>query len=102
MKVLITGCAGLIGGNFCKWLDPSIEIIGVDDLSGGYRENVPERVTFVHADLTNEADQSMIELYQSFEDSSIPNCPQCGQQMNKQFNSPPGIVFRGDGWAGKK
>ena len=36
------------------------------------------------------ADQSMIELYQSFEDSSIPNCPQCGQQMNKQFNTPPG------------
>jgi len=48
------------------------------------------------------ADQAMIELYQSFEDSSIPNCPQCGQQMNKQFNTPPGIVFRGDGWAGKK
>jgi len=63
MKVLITGCAGLIGGNFCKWLDPSIEIIGVDDLSGGYRENVPERVTFVHADLTNEADQKIIESH---------------------------------------
>jgi putative FmdB family regulatory protein len=49
-----------------------------------------------------QADQSMIEMYQSFEESSIPNCPQCGQQMNKQFNTPPAIVFRGDGWAGKK
>jgi len=47
------------------------------------------------------ADQAMIELYQSFEDNSIPNCPQCGQQMNKQFNTPPGIVFRGGGWGGK-
>jgi len=46
------------------------------------------------------ADQSMIVMYQSFEDSSIPNCPQCDQQMNKQYQATP-TIFRGDGWAGK-
>jgi len=46
------------------------------------------------------ADQSMIEMYQSFEDSSIPNCPQCGQQMSKQFQATP-AVFRGTGWGGQ-
>jgi len=46
------------------------------------------------------ADQSMIEMYQSFEDSSIPNCPQCGQQMSKQYQATP-AVFRGTGWGGQ-
>ena len=63
MKVLITGCAGLIGGNFCRWLPSDVDVIGVDDLSGGYIENVPERVTFVKADLTNESDQAIIESH---------------------------------------
>jgi putative FmdB family regulatory protein len=47
------------------------------------------------------ADYSMIEMYQSFEDSSIPNCPQCGQQMSKQYQATP-AVFRGTGWGGQK
>lgn len=63
MKVLITGCAGLIGSNFCRWLPLDVDVIGVDDLSGGYIENVPERVTFVKADLTNESDQAIIESH---------------------------------------
>ena len=63
MKVLVTGCAGLIGSNFCKWLDPSIDVVGVDDLSGGYEEYIPKRVTFVKANLVNETDQKIIESH---------------------------------------
>jgi len=41
--VLVTGAAGLIGSRFVDWLvstRPEITIIGIDDLSGGYIENV--------------------------------------------------------------
>jgi UDP-glucose 4-epimerase len=61
MRILVTGCAGLIGANFCKWVDESVEIFGVDDLSGGYIENVPSKVHFIKADLTDKDDQQKIE-----------------------------------------
>ena len=46
-----------------------------------------------------QADQSQIEMYQSLEDSSIPNCPVCSQQMSKQYQATP-AHFRGTGWGG--
>ena len=61
MKVLVTGCAGLIGSNFCKWLPVDVQVIGIDDLSGGYLEQIPSRVKFIQADLTNQEDQKIIE-----------------------------------------
>lgn len=68
MKVLVTGCAGLIGSKFCEWLlenkgDSIVSIVGVDNLSGGIPENVPEGITFVKADLTNADDQKVIESH---------------------------------------
>ena len=41
------------------------------------------------------ADYTMIEMHQSFEDSSIPQCPLCGQQMNKQFQATSNINVKG-------
>lgn len=63
MKVLITGCAGLIGANFAKYLlslEQDIEIIGLDNLSGGYIENVPDNITFLKLNLTDENDQKQL------------------------------------------
>ena len=46
MNVLITGVAGLVGANFAEYLlskrqELGIDkVIGVDDLSGGYVENL--------------------------------------------------------------
>jgi UDP-glucose 4-epimerase len=64
MRVLVTGCAGLLGANFCEYLlenIDNIEIIGVDDLSGGYIENVDKRVKFLKTNLTHKQDQKIIE-----------------------------------------
>lgn len=45
MKVLITGIAGLLGSNLADYLiNKKIEVIGVDDLSGGYIENINQNV----------------------------------------------------------
>jgi UDP-glucose 4-epimerase len=50
LKVLITGIAGLLGSNFAHWLkDKDVEIIGLDDFSGGYRENIPEGIKVIES-----------------------------------------------------
>ena len=57
MKVLITGVAGLLGSRLADWLienQPEVEIIGIDDLSGGYYDNVNPKVKFIEANLTNQ------------------------------------------------
>mgnify|MGYP000359474438 CR=1 FL=1 len=42
-KILITGVAGLLGSRLADWLveNTEHEVIGIDDLSGGYIDNVP-------------------------------------------------------------
>jgi UDP-glucose 4-epimerase len=65
MKVLITGVAGLIGARLADYLienQPDCEIIGIDDLSGGYTENLNPKVKFIEANLINK-----VTLAQTFE-----------------------------------
>lgn len=53
-KVLVTGCAGLIGSHFTRYLlDKGHEVIGVDDLSGGYIENLDPRLKFHQKNLVD-------------------------------------------------
>jgi UDP-glucose 4-epimerase len=41
--VLITGVAGLFGANYSRYLlDRGFSVVGIDDLSGGYKEFLPE------------------------------------------------------------
>jgi len=64
MKILITGVAGLIGSRMADWLInnvPDCKVVGIDDLSGGYIENVPQKVKFYNLDLKN------VELTSVFE-----------------------------------
>jgi UDP-glucose 4-epimerase len=54
--ILITGVAGLIGSRLAEWIiknQTEYEVIGVDDLSGGYIENVPKEVKFYHMDINS-------------------------------------------------
>ncbi len=56
--VLVTGVAGLIGSNFSHWLlnNTDVEVVGIDNLSGGWRENVPshKRMTFYQLSVEND------------------------------------------------
>jgi UDP-glucose 4-epimerase len=70
MTILITGVAGLIGSNFADWIikhHPEHRVIGIDDLSGGYIENVNDKVIFHEFDLIDGK-----KLQQVF-DSEKPN-----------------------------
>jgi len=54
MKCLVTGIAGLLGSNFSRHLlSKGYEVVGADDLSGGYKEFVPTSAIFYQVDLAN-------------------------------------------------
>ena len=58
MKVLITGIAGLLGSRLADWIvenHPNVQIIGIDDLSGGYQENINQNVIFYRLDLSKDS-----------------------------------------------
>ena len=62
MKVLITGVAGLLGSRLADWITenkPEVEIYGIDDLSGGYQENINDDVYFFKKNLVT--DESFIK-----------------------------------------
>lgn len=64
MNILITGVAGLLGSRLADWILDNVEcnIIGIDDMSGGYVENVDPRVNLFKINLANSN-----ELEQIFE-----------------------------------
>lgn len=65
-KILITGVAGLLGSRLADWIlnnYPYVEVIGVDDLSGGYIENVNEKVKFFKININ---DTSFKNIFQDF------------------------------------
>lgn len=53
-RILITGVAGLIGSYMAEYLlARGHEVYGIDNLSGGYAENIPSEVKFYSEDLGN-------------------------------------------------
>tara|TARA_R100000541_G_scaffold9401_2_gene16977 strand:- start:282 stop:1304 length:1023 start_codon:yes stop_codon:yes gene_type:complete len=65
-NILITGVAGLLGSRLADWIiknKPEYNIIGVDDLSGGYKENVHPKVNFWQMDLVNHPIENIFEAH---------------------------------------
>lgn len=59
--VLITGAAGFIGNHFSRYLlDKGYHVVGLDDLSGGYKDLTDPRVSFYKAQLGNKDDLSIL------------------------------------------
>lgn len=66
MTVLITGVAGLLGSRLADWLIdnyPAIKVVGIDDLSGGYKENVNSKVDFWQMDLAEHPIENCFEVH---------------------------------------
>ena len=54
MKILVTGVAGFMGSHLADaFLAKGYDVIGIDNLLGGYEENVPSGVDFYNIDLDN-------------------------------------------------
>lgn len=66
MKILITGVAGLIGSRMATWILDNIKdaiVTGVDDLSGGYIENIDERINFNKIDCNSEEFSNLVQNF---------------------------------------
>ena len=66
MNILITGVAGLLGSRLADWIlenDPDVTVIGVDNLSGGYVENINSRVKFYKLDLIRDSISDLFQKY---------------------------------------
>lgn len=64
--VLITGVAGLLGSRLADWIiknKPGYKVVGIDDLSGGYKENINPEVEFWQMDLVNHPIENCFEVH---------------------------------------
>ena len=53
-NALVTGGAGFIGSHVAKWLlNENYDVVVLDDLSGGYQDNIPAGARFVKGSVTN-------------------------------------------------
>ncbi len=64
--VLITGVAGLLGSRLADWIietQPDITVVGVDDLSGGFKENINPKVKFWQMNLIEHPIENIFEAH---------------------------------------
>jgi UDP-glucose 4-epimerase len=65
MKIFVTGCAGLLGANYSRHLiSVGHEVIGIDDLSGGYKAFVPKAENFSFVKLNLERRKKIVDLFE--------------------------------------
>lgn len=65
-SILITGVAGLIGSRMADWIienHPEYEVVGIDNLFGGYMENVNEKVIFYKRELGEDDISDIFEKH---------------------------------------
>jgi UDP-glucose 4-epimerase len=66
-NIVITGVAGLIGSRMADWIavnHSEYNIIGIDDLSGGYIENINSKVQFHQIDCKPSELKEIFAKYQ--------------------------------------
>lgn len=64
--ILITGVAGLLGSRLSDWIletKPDFDVVGIDDLSGGYIENVNKKVIFYKNDCCDNSIKDIFEKH---------------------------------------
>ena len=65
--ILITGVAGLIGSRLADWIvenHPEYQVVGIDDMSGGYLENVNPNVKLYKETIGFDGIEYIISSYQ--------------------------------------
>ena len=65
MKIFVTGCAGLLGSNYSRHLlRNGHQVIGIDDLSGGYKAFIPKDDNFTFKKFNLEKRKKVVELFE--------------------------------------
>jgi UDP-glucose 4-epimerase len=65
MNILITGVAGLLGSRLADWIieNTNHQVIGIDNLSGGYIDNVNEKCIFYQRELSSDNIKDIFTKY---------------------------------------
>lgn len=66
-SILITGVAGLLGSRMANWIlenHPEYEVVGIDNLFGGYIDNIPENVIFYKRELSNDSIKDIFDTHE--------------------------------------
>lgn len=64
-KILITGVCGLLGQHFSRYLiNKGYSVVGIDDLSGGFKEYLDPKVEFYESDFTDSNHLKSIFKYE--------------------------------------
>jgi UDP-glucose 4-epimerase len=72
MKIFVTGCAGLLGANYTRHLlNNGHEIIGIDDLSGGYKAFIAKGEKFKFIKLNLEKRKKLVELFEEHKPDAL-------------------------------
>ncbi len=88
MRVLITGVAGFMGSHLADaFLAKGHEVVGIDNLIGGYAENVPSGVDFYALDLAN-----LDELHKPFQKVELVVHTACTAYEGLSVFSPALVV----------
>ena len=67
-QILVTGAAGFIGSHVCRHLlKAKYHVVGMDDLSGGFRDYVPDGVKFIEDSVTDTATVKKLFAEHKFE-----------------------------------
>ena len=65
MKIFVTGCAGLLGANYTRHLlESGHTVIGIDNLSGGYKAFVPKNENFIFRKINLENRKKIVDLFE--------------------------------------
>ncbi len=85
MKILITGGAGFIGSNVAdRYIELGHQVIVVDNLITGYRENVPPQATFYEMDI---CDKQIAKVFEK-EKPDIVNHHAAQMDVRKSVEDP--------------
>lgn len=72
-KVLVTGVAGFIGSNLAdRLLAEGYDVIGIDNLSTGKKENIPDGVQFIEGDIREGHEKTMEGVDTVFHLAALP------------------------------
>jgi UDP-glucose 4-epimerase len=89
MKVVITGVAGFLGSHLAdKFAKEGHEVVGIDNLIGGYETNVPAGIEFHNLDLSTDLDA----LNPAFENSELVIHAACTAYEGLSVFSPSLVV----------
>lgn len=61
MKIAVTGGAGFIGSHLVEELAEDHEVVVIDNLSSGSKDNIPENVEHIYHDISEEIPEEMFE-----------------------------------------